>query len=214
MASTPLTVNVTPILGVSDLVLFPVTEDTKTTLTTDDANLIDLSECVVSKAYAPEMAEGDFYSSNKKQKSVKSNKGGTVTYVIPSITPTLKERVLGAKKNTAGATVQGSNDVSPEYICAHRVKLTDDIYILEKYAKVVFATPSENAETENESVNYQTAELVGTIVPLNYEVPFAGGNKNGSFLFSLQSDDERFSSLSTTWFTKGTTGITTTGQVS
>ncbi|WP_195984075.1 major tail protein [Clostridium sp. D33t1_170424_F3] len=207
MASTPLTVNVTPIVGVSDLVLFPVTEDTKTTLTTDDANLIDLSECVVSKAYAPQMAEGDFYSSNKKQKSVKSNKGGTVTYVIPAITPALKERVLGAKKNTAGATVQGSNDVSPEYICAHKVKLTDDVWVLEKYAKVVFATPSEKAETENENINYQTAELVGTVVPLNYEVAFTGGSKNGGFLFSVQSDDEKYTDLESAWFTSGTAGI-------
>lgn len=29
MATTPLTVNVTPILGVDDLILFPVTSDTK-----------------------------------------------------------------------------------------------------------------------------------------------------------------------------------------
>lgn len=205
---THLNVNVTPIVGVDNLVLFPVTSDTKEALTTDDANLIDLTECVVSKAYAPEIADGNFYSSNKKQKAIKSNKGGTITYVIPSIPPALKERVLGAKKNTAGATVQGSNDVSPEYICAHRVKLTDDIYILEKYAKVVFATPSENAETEGESINYQTAELVGTVVPLNYEVAFTSGNKNGSFLFSVQSDDEKFVELSTDWFKKGTAGIT------
>lgn len=207
MAATELNVSVTPTLGVEGLVLFKVTADTKAELTTDDESRIDLSECVVSKAYAPEIAEGDFYSSNKKQKSVKSNKGGTVTYVIPAITPALKERVLGAKKNTVGATVQGSNDVSPEYICAHKVKLTDDIWVLEKYAKVVFATPSENAETENENINYQTAELVGTVVPLNYEVPFTGGNKNGSFLFSIQSDDEKYADLASTWFTSGTAGI-------
>ena len=176
-------------------------------MTTDDSGLIDLSECVASKVYAPEIAEGSFYSSNKKQKAVKSNKGGTVTDVIPSIPPVLKERVLGAKKNTAGTSVRGSNDVSPEYICAHRVKLTDDVYILEKYAKAVFATPSENAQAENESVNYQTAELVGTAAPLNYGVAFTGGNKNGSFLFSVQSDDDAYATLAADWFTKGTAGI-------
>ena len=58
MASTPLDVAVTPILGVEGLILFPVQSDTKEALTTDDENLIDLSECVVSKAYAPEVAEG------------------------------------------------------------------------------------------------------------------------------------------------------------
>ena len=114
MASTPLDVAVTPILGVEGLILFPVQSDTKEALTTDDENLIDLSECVVSKAYAPEVAEGNFYSSNKKQKAVNSNKGGTITYVIPSISPALKERVLGAKRNTAVAVEQGSIDVSPE----------------------------------------------------------------------------------------------------
>lgn len=197
----------TPMLGVEGLVLFPVTTDTKTELTTDDVNLIDLSECVVSKAYAPEMAEGAFYSSNKKQKSVKSNKGGTITYVIPSIRPALKEKVLGAKRNTSGAVVQGSNDVSPEYICAHKIKLTDSVYVLEKIAKVVFSTPSESAETENESINFQTAELVGEIVPLNYEVAYTSGKANGGFLFSVDSEDEKYSTLSTDWFTKGATGI-------
>lgn len=207
MASTSLTVNVTPVLGVEGLVLFPVTSDTKTGLTTDDEGLIDLSECVVNKAYEPEVAEGSFYSSNKKQKSVKSNKGGTLTYVIPSVSSALKERVLGAKKNTAGATVQSSNDVSPEFICAHKIKLTDGVYRLEKFAKVVFSTPSENAETEGESVNYQTAELVGTVVPLNYEIAYTGGNKNGGFQFTLDSGDADYETLSATWFTKGTTGI-------
>lgn len=207
MASTPLDVPVTPILGVEGLVLFPVTADTKEALTTDDENMIDLSECVVSKAYAPEVAEGDFYSSNKKQKAVKSNKGGAVTYVIPSISPALKERVLGAKRNTAGAVVQGSNDVSPEYICAHKIKLTDSVWVLEKIAKVVFATPTENAETENESINFQTAELVGTVVPLNYEVAFTGGKAGGGFLFSVASDEEEYADLESTWFTKGTSGI-------
>ncbi len=198
---------VTPMLGVEGLVLFPVTSDTRDTLTTDDENLIDLSECVVSKAYAPEVAEGSFYSSNKKQKAVSSNKGGTVTYVIPSIRPTLKEKVLGAKRNTAGAVVQGSNDVSPEYICAHRIKLTDSIYVMEKIAKVVFATPTENAETENESINFQTAELVGTVVPLNYEVTFTAGKANGGFLFSVDSEDEEYETLAAEWFTTGTAGI-------
>lgn len=198
---------VTPMLGVEGLVLFPVTADTKTELTTGDENLIDLSECVVSKAYAPEMAEGAFYSSNKKQKAVNSNKGGTITYVIPSIRPSLKEKVLGAKRNTSGAVVQGSNDVSPEYICAHKVKLTDSIYVLEKIAKVVFSTPSESAETENESINFQTAELVGTVVPLNYEVTYSDGKANGGFLFSIDTEDEQYETLSADWFTKGTTGI-------
>ncbi len=198
---------VTPMLGVEGLVLFPVSSDSKTELTTDDTNLIDLSECVVSKAYAPEMAEGNFYSSNKKQKSVKSNKGGTVTFVIPAIRPALKEKVLGAKRNAQGVVVQGSNDVSPEFICAYKVKLTDDIYILEKVAKVVFSTPSESAETENESITFQTAELVGSIVPLNYEVAFTAGKAGGGFLFSLDSEDENYSTLSADWFTKGTAGI-------
>lgn len=207
MASTPLDVAVTPILGVEGLILFPVQSDTKEALTTDDENLIDLSECVVSKVYAPEVAEGNFYSSNKKQKAVKSNKGGTITYVIPSISPALKERVLGAKRNTAGAVVQGSNDASPEYICAHKVKLTDSVWVLEKIAKVVFATPTENAETENESINFQTAELVGTVVPLNYEVTYTEGKSSGGFLFSVASDDDEYTKLSATWFTKGTAGI-------
>ena len=207
MASTPLDVAVTPILGVEGLILFPVQSDTKEALTTDDENLIDLSECVVSKAYAPEVAEGNFYSSNKKQKAVNSNKGGTITYVIPSISPALKERVLGAKRNTAGAVVQGSNDVSPEYICAHKVKLTDSVWVLEKIAKVVFATPTENAETENESINFQTAELVGTVVPLNYEVTYTEGKSSGGFLFSVASDDDEYTKLSATWSTKGTAGI-------
>lgn len=207
MPATPLTVAVTPVVSVEGLVLFPVTSDTKTALTTDDANLIDMSDCVVSKAYAPQLAEGEFWSSGAKRKAVKSNKGGTVTYVIPSIRPSLKEKVLGAKKSAAGTTVQGSNNVSPEYICAHAIKLTDDITVLEKIGKVVFSTPSETAQTSNESINFQTAELVGTIVPLNFEVEYTSGKGNGDFLFSIDSEDTGYDVAKVDWFTKGTAGI-------
>lgn len=200
MADSKLDVKVTPMVSVSDLVLFPVKSDTKDALATDDALMIDMRDCVVSKAYAPQMAEGDFWSSGAKRKAVKSNKGGTVTYVIPSIRPALKQKVLGAKKNEVGATVQSSNDVSPEYICAHKIKLTDDIYVLEKFAKVVFSTPNETTQTENENINFQTAELVGTVVPLVF------GGKN-EFLFSVDSEDTDYTTLSADWFTKGTTGI-------
>lgn len=210
MATTPLNVAVTPIVSVEGLVLFPVTADTKAALTTDDANLIDMSDCVVSKAYAPQLAEGDFWSSGAKRKAVKSNKGGTVTYVIPSIRPALKQRVLGAKVSAEGVTIQGSNNVSPEYICAHAVKLTDDITILEKIGKVVFSTSSETAQTSTESMNFQTAELVGTIVPLNYEVEYSAGKGSGDFLFSIDSGDDTYDTAKADWFTKGTAGIVKT----
>lgn len=190
------------VLGVEGLVLFPVLSDTKTELTTDDANLIDLSDCMVSKAYSPQLSEGEFWSSNKKASAIKSNKGGNVTYVIPSLPTKVKEALLGATKNASGMTVQSSNDVSPEFIAAHKVKLDQNNWRLEKFAKVVFGTPSESAETEKDSVTYQTAELVGTVVPLNYEA----GGKSG-FLFTCDSDDTQYAELEALWGTKGTAGI-------
>ena len=197
-----------PVVGVEGLVLFPVLSDTKAGLTTDDENIIDMSDCLVSKAYAPDNAAGkDFYASNKKALSIKNNKGGTLTYVIPSLLPELKERILGAKKNADGVTIQGASNVSPEYICAHKVKLTNDTWALEKFAKVVFETPGETAQTESENSDFQTAELVGTIVPLNYEVTHTDGKANGDFLFSIASTNEKYATTSTDWFTKGTAGI-------
>ena len=207
MASTSLNVAVTPVVSVEGLVLFPVILDSKIELTTDDANLIDMTDCLVSKAYAPQMAEAEFWASSAKRKAVKSNKGGTVTYVIPSIRPELKQRVLGAKKTASGITVQGSSNVSPEYICAHAVKLTDDITILEKVGKVVFSTPGETAQTGTESISFQTAELVGTIVPLTYEVEHIDGKTSGDFLFSIDSESTEYAVAKTDWFSKGTAGI-------
>lgn len=200
---------VIPMVGVEGLVLFPVTKDTKTELTTDDGNLIDLSDCIVSKAYAPDDSAGkEFWAANKRAKFYKTNKGGTVTYVIPSLLPALKERILGANATAEGTTVQGANNVSPEYICAHKIKLTDDIWAIEKFAKVVFSTPSETVQTESNSSELQTVELVGSIVPLNYEVAYeAGGKGSGDFLFSVASTNEKYATLSATWFEKGTAGI-------
>lgn len=189
--------NVTPMLGISDLILWPVLTDDGSTITAGEA--LDLSNSIVSKAYAPEVAEGSFYSSNKKTKAVKKNNGGNITLVIDSLPPKRKSVILGSTKRTDGVVVQNTNDAPPEFIAAYRVKLTDDIDILEKVGKVMFSTPSDTVQTQNESITFQTAELVGTVVPLNYG--------DGNFIFSIESTDPKYADIKDTWFTTATAGI-------
>ena len=208
MAATPVNTGVTPVVGISDLVLFRVTKDTRTELTTDDENYIDMRDKVVSRAYAPENSEGKFYASNTAAVVQSANKGGGLTLVISDLSPAEREAILASHKTAGGVTVAGGDDVPPEYIAAYRIKKAKGVYELHKYAKVVFSTPSESAQTENESFNAQTTELIGKIAPLNYEVAFADGVKAGNaFFFAVDSTNEKYTALEAEWFAKGTAGI-------
>lgn len=199
---------VTPIVGISDLTLIKVLTDTRAEFTTDDENMIDMRDKIVSRAYAPQSSEGKFYAANKLAVNFKSNKGGNLTFVISDLTPSERQAILGNSKSSEGVTIATGDDVPPEYVVAYRIKKTKDIWELQKFAKVVFATPSENAQTEGENPEAQTSELVGTIVPLNYEVKMPDNKKkNGAFEFLIDSKDTNFSTLEADWFTKGTAGI-------
>lgn len=208
MAAAPISSGVTPVIGISDLVFFRVTKDTRTEFTTDDENYIDMRDKVVSRAYAPENSEGKFYASNKAAVVYAANKGGNVTLVISDLSPAEREAILSSHKTAAGVTVASGDDAPPEYVVAYRIKKAKGVWELHKYAKVVFSTPNESAQTENESFNAQTTELVGKIAPLNYEVAFADGAKVGnSFFFAVDSTSEKYATAETDWFTKGTAGI-------
>lgn len=208
MAGTIINSGVTPAIGISDLTLIRVVKDTRTEFTTDDENMIDMRDKVVSRAYTPESSEGKFYSSNSARVVQKSNKGGNVNLVISDLSPAEREAILSNRKTAGGVTVATGDDAPPEYVVAYRIKKAKSVWELHKYAKVVFATPSETAQTENESFNAQTSELIGTISPLTYEVAFADGTKSGSaFFFAVDSNSDKYEAAQADWFTKGTAGI-------
>lgn len=199
---------VTPIVGVSDLVLFRIVKDTATEFTVDEENVVNMRNKIVSRAYDPSVAEGAFYAANQLQVSTKVNKGGTLNLVISDLSPEEKQVLYGNGVTADGVTVASANDVSPEYLVAMRVKKAKDVELLQKFAKVVFSAPSESAETETDSISFQTAEISGTIVPLNYPVADAdGANRRGSFLFEIDSTNAKYAALEAEWFTSGTAGI-------
>lgn len=199
MAKT--TDNPIPVIGCEGLVLFPVLTDTKETLTTDDENLIDLTNSMVSKVYTPQNVEGKFYASNKVVVAIKQNTGGSLSLVIPSLSEEVRQKILGAKVNEQGVTEMGVDDVSPEFIVAFKTNKAKGVTTLEKYGKVVFGLSAENATTQGENIDFQTAEITGEIVPLIH--------KKGKFSFFCDSTNEKYAELEKIWATKGTAGLIT-----
>lgn len=198
----------TPVIGISELVLFPITTDTRTELITDDANIIDMRMKIASRAYTPQSAEGKFYYSNTLAVNPKSNKGGSLTLIVSDVTTAEREKIFSLSKNTDGVTFGTGNDVPGEFVVAYKIKKTSDTHELQKYAKVVFSVPSESAATEGENIEAQNCELVGTISPLNYEVELADNTKKtGAFQFFVDSNDTKYADMEKDWFAKGTAGI-------
>lgn len=132
-----------------------------------------------------------------------------VTFNKSAIGPTEKAYLLGKSLVEVGTgskakmVVSSSNDTPPWVALGFRTLRSDGTYRYVWLYKGKFIEPADNNETKGESVNFQSDELTGRFVKLNYEFT-VGSKKLKPWKNELEETDDATEGkkLVAAWLTK------------
>ena len=201
---------VAPIVGVSNFVWFPVMEDSKAILTTDDTKMVSFEDGTVGVTITPNVSESKYYASNALRISQNNNTGDTIAIVVASIDKVSEQKIFGYGKGATGVTIKNTGNEAMPAICAWKTSNSDGSYTLHKVGKVILKPFAMEAKTKGENQEYQEVTLEGVTVPMSYKIlrDVADVVPNGQdYSVSIESNDPLCSELEKTWFVSGVAGL-------
>lgn len=150
-----------PFTGISNFHIAKLLTDTAEGATYDE---IISFPWLISVQTEPQTAEGTLYADNKAVDN--RRKMGSVNLTINTATLPLEYRALlfGHEIDENGVLQIKSTDVAPYFALKYQLDKSNGKHLYVTWYKVKFSEPSENPQTENENIEYNTPTFSGTAV--------------------------------------------------
>lgn len=158
-------------IGISNITLFKLTNETATAPTYDKANKISVP-WAVNLETTEEYAESEYYADNVVERSSKILSKLSVSLELSSNTPPELDTKITGKTYIKGMAFNDSNAVQPVYALAYEIKMDDGNLRRRVIYKTTLARTGQTNETVSDSVTAQT---------FTYEGAAAALLKNGRF---------------------------------
>lgn len=153
-----------PRIGIRNLHVFKLKEDTTTKTTYDTAVSLPL---VTEVGVTPQADSSDFYADDALKDAINVLSKYDITISLGDLTPENQSLLLGQPIDSKGVVFQTAELNQPYFAVAFEALRSDGAYEYRQMFKVRFAPTEENYTTKGESVEFQTVSLTGTSATLN-----------------------------------------------
>ena len=121
----------------------------------------------ITASISVEYAEGSLYADDVLSEYVREFKSGKITLGVDDIGTSAARILTGARVDSNGALIASTEDKSKPVAIGFRSKKSDGTYRYFWFYRVVFAVPSTELETKNDSISFKTPSIEGTIMRRN-----------------------------------------------
>lgn len=156
-------------IGVRDLYVHEITKETDDAVTYAESKRI---AGLIEVGISPQTDTSELYADDALHASVSSLSSYDININVADLTPEHQGLLLG-QEVTADGKVYSSTDLNPPYFgVSFRAERTDGTFEYRQMFKVRFAPSDDNYNTKGDSVDFQTAEITGTAMPLRHNRMF------------------------------------------
>lgn len=205
-------------IGLDKLFYADITEDEKGNETYGKPKQLAKA---ISADLSIELNEATLYADDGQAEAVKEFKGGTLSLGVDDIGHKVAADLVGAKLDSNGVLISGSEDTSKYVAIGFRAKKANGKYKYYWLYRVLFGVPATNLATKGDSISFQTPTIEGSIFRRNK----LDGNNNHPWKAEVTETSENASVISK-WYdavyepkydasaTGGTAGETETESIS
>lgn len=158
-------------IGLDKLFYADITEDDKGNETYGKPKQLAKA---ISADLSIELNEATLYADDGQAEAVKEFKGGTLSLGVDDIGHKVAADLVGAKLDSNGVLISGSEDTSKYVAVGFRAKKANGKYKYYWLYRVLFGVPATNLATKGDSISFQTPTIEGSIFRRNK----LDGNKN------------------------------------
>lgn len=158
-------------IGLDKLFYADITEDDKGNETYGKPKQLAKA---ISADLSIELNEATLYADDGQAEAVKEFKGGTLSLGVDDIGHAVAADLVGAKLDSNGVLISGSEDTSKYVAVGFRAKKANGKYKYYWLYRVLFGVPATNLATKGDSISFQTPTIEGSIFRRNK----LDGNKN------------------------------------
>ena len=152
-------------IGVRDLYVHELTTESDTEATYGEPKRVaGLIEIGVS----PQTDTAELYADDSLYESVSSLSGYDININVADLTPEQQGLLLGQEVNDSGMVFSSTDLNPPVFGVSFRAERTDGSFEYRQMFKVRFAPSDDNYNTKGDSIDFQTAEITGTAMPLKH----------------------------------------------
>lgn len=152
-------------INVARLTMFKMTSDTSEG-TTYEPSPYTWDNSTANVKYTPKMQTNDQYGDGIKVEAFVAKDGGEIDVTVNGFNAGDGVYLFG-EQDKNGTEISGADDIVPNVCVAYYTKRSDGKINLYKFPKVTFYPEGEDAkQQEGSTVNYGTANLKGTYMPL------------------------------------------------
>lgn len=148
-------------VGISNITLFPLTQDTAGNLTYDDVNKFKLP-WAVSFETTEEYAESEYYADNIVERSAKLLSKIGLTLEVSSDTPPALDAKITGKAHKDGMAINLTGTTQPTFAIAYSIMMDDGNERRRVIYKCNLARTGQTNETVSDSVTAQTYTYEGS----------------------------------------------------
>lgn len=121
----------------------------------------------ISADLSVELNEATLYADDGQAEAVKEFKSGTLSLGVDDIGNGVAADLVGAKLDSNGVLISGSEDASKYVAIGFRAKRANGKYKYYWLYRVLFGVPATNLATKGDSISFQTPTIEGTIFRRN-----------------------------------------------
>lgn len=158
-----------PRIGVKDLHVHKITEETDTEVTYEEskriANLIEVG-------ITPQVNNATLYADDQLAESVSVLSRYDITIGVSDISPEDQGMLLGQEVDSGGKVYASSRLNPPAFAISFRAERSDGSYEYRQMFKVKFAPTDETYNTKGETIDFQTESITGVSMPLKHNGNF------------------------------------------
>lgn len=168
-------------IGVDNLVYAPMTAEGDAT-TWPTYGSVKAATGVISINVAPSVSQETLYYDDGPGDSATSLGDITMTINKDMLTTEQRTDLLGQITDEKGVQIAAAGDSPPYVAVGYRTKMTNGKYKYYWYYKVKFGLPETNADTQGDTVNFQTDAIEGRAVKVNttVKVKVSSGDTTGT----------------------------------
>lgn len=178
-------------IGLSDLVVFPLTADDRNNLTYQSGFKLAPA---VNASISPNTSDDAFYADDVALVSNQTISSVTVELETADIKDEIVAKLLGLEIDVNGVVHDNVNKIAPKFALAFRSLKSNGKYKYVVLYKGTFGIGEDAYATKEDSVSFQTTAISGTFLPTNH---------SGDWRASVNEDSDNVDAATITeWFTK------------
>lgn len=152
-------------IGVRDLYVHEIIDETETEVGYDESKRI---AGLIEVGVTPQTDTAELYADDSLYESVSSLSSYDISINVADLTPEQQGMLLGQEVNEQGMVYSSSDLNAPYFGVSFRAERSDGTFEYRQMFKVRFTPSDDNYNTKGDSVDFQTAEITGTAMPLRH----------------------------------------------